>query len=411
VIKNIFIALLILTASVSLSAQNSGEISTITFSSTVLEEQRQIQIYLPADYKGSGMKYAVLYVIDGQRYFLNGVAFQQNLTWQNVVPEFIVVGIVTNNQKRRTLFYDESPKFIQFLEEELIPKIDKDYRTLDERVFFGWEMAAGLGVEIFAKNPSLFNGYLLSSPTYMSIGRSINAGEVLKKDPTDDTFFYAMLGTVEGWSVPSMVSLDSVMNKTPNWTYKLSNEENHYTTPLTTINNGLRAYFSDYGPLRFYSIQEFNDFGGIASLKTYYKKRGERYHVSEEIHDDTKGYLLVQAINEGDFETFKLMYTVFNVNEFIAEYYSVARWVNRYFEFLLLNNDSENALALIELGLERHPIVALLNNAKGNYYASIGETSSAKKWINKAIEIAKENADPKLEAYQSNLKAISGTDK
>jgi predicted alpha/beta superfamily hydrolase len=138
------------------------------FKSQILDKEREIQVFLPTNYDDNKKKYPVLYVMDGQRYFLNGIAFQQNLAWQEIVPDFIIIGIVTDRQKRRNLFYNESSKFIQFLEKELIPKIDKDYRTINERLYFGWEMAARLGFEILADLPSLFKGYLLSSPTHIS---------------------------------------------------------------------------------------------------------------------------------------------------------------------------------------------------------------------------------------------------
>jgi len=119
---------------------------SIILHSEILQSDREIQLYLPDNYEASSNKYPVLYVLDGQRYFLNGITFQQNLTWQEITPEFIIVGIITDSQTRRTLFYDDSSLFIKFLETELIPKIDKDYRTINQRIFFGWEMGAGLGV-------------------------------------------------------------------------------------------------------------------------------------------------------------------------------------------------------------------------------------------------------------------------
>ena len=129
---------------------------------------------------------------------MNGITFQKNLSWRELVPDFIVVGIVTDARKRRNLFYQESDKFIEFLEKELIAKIDSDYRTLTkERIYFGWEMAAGLGVQIMTSSPTLFKGYLLSSPTHVSTSRLEKINESLSHGFDGEMMTYATLGTVE----------------------------------------------------------------------------------------------------------------------------------------------------------------------------------------------------------------------
>lgn len=113
--------------------------------SNSLNQNREIQIYLPPAYHESSVKsYPVLYVLDGQEYFLHGIAYQDMLRFKDKTPPFIIVGIKTDRKLRRTLFYKESEKFKSFLSEELIPYVDNNYRTEKEteRLYFGWEMAA-----------------------------------------------------------------------------------------------------------------------------------------------------------------------------------------------------------------------------------------------------------------------------
>ncbi len=383
---------------------------SITFNSQVLETEREIQVYLPENYDNALTKYPVLYVLDGQRYFLNGIAFQHNLTWQQIVPNFIIVGIVTDSQKRRSLLYDESTLFIQFLEKELIPKIDSDYRTLEERIYFGWEMAAGLGVEIMADVPSLFNGYLLASPTFISEDRLDNVNKMMEGNPEQNLKIYASLGVVEGWAVASMSSLDSIIKRSPHknieWKYNFSENENHYTTPLTTINEGLKFFFSDYGPLRFYTLKEFNDFGGINALREHYNIRGDRYQIAGDVHDDTKHYLLIQSYRENNFEMFNQLVIGFGGKAFIKEYYNRASWFNRFATFFLSNNELADALEIFEVGILKFPDSSILNNGMGNYYKANGELNNAKKWYKKAIKIAETNNEPELSEYKKNLESI-----
>jgi predicted alpha/beta superfamily hydrolase len=388
---------------------NEGKVfgNSIILKSDILQEERDIQIFLPTNYEENSKKYPVLYVIDAQRYFLNGIVFQQNLTWQEIAPEFIVVGINTDVVKRRHLFYKESTKFIQFLEEELIPEINTKYKTLNERIYFGWEMAAGLGIEIFANKPSLFNGFLLASPTHISRDRLETVSRMLKKNTRHDLKLYTALGTVENWATEPMSSLDSIFQRHPRkhiqWKYNLSDKENHYTTPLTTINEGLKLFFSDYGPIRFYSINEFLDFGGVESLKKHYQDRGKKYQISEEIHADTKHYLLLQAIKEDNFKIFQELIGEIDGEIFIKNYYRQPRWFQRYSNFYFENNKLEDALEILELGLDKFPDASILLFTKGNYYKTNGKIEDAKKWYKKAIQIAKMNDEPELEKHYRTI--------
>ena len=107
---------------------------THTIRSSVLNQDRTIQIYVPDDYENSEKSYPVLYILDGQWYFLSGVAIQKALRTPGAIPEMIVVGIKNSNPLRRTLFSDDSDKFTSFLKDEVISFIDSNYRTTKERV-------------------------------------------------------------------------------------------------------------------------------------------------------------------------------------------------------------------------------------------------------------------------------------
>ncbi|TRZ41644.1 alpha/beta hydrolase [Robertkochia solimangrovi] len=378
---------------------------SILLKSDALQEQREIKIFLPSSYENGSKTYPVLYVIDAQRYFLNGVVYQQNLAWQEITPEFIVVGINTDPIKRRNLFYKDSAKFVRFLEKELIPAIDAKYRTTNDRIYFGWEMAGGLGVQIIANKSDLFKGFLLSSPTHILKDRLKSVSEMLKNGTKQQLTVYSVLGSIENWATESMFSLDSIFQKYSteniNWKYNLSDNENHYTTPLTTINEGLKLFFSDYGPVRFYSIQEFKDFGGIEKLKQHYLNRAKRYQISNDIHDDTKHYLLLQAHKEDNFKLFDALIEEFDGKTFIKNYYRQPRWFKRFSNFYFDNNRLEDALVILNLGLDKFPDASMLYFAKAIYFKAIGNVQDSELWYEKTIQIAKTNNDPELEAYKT----------
>lgn len=407
----LFLVIFINTIHGQLTDQEGIYGSSTILDSHILQQEREIQIYLPTAYGRTSKRYPVLYIVDAQRYFLNGVTFQQNLSWQEIVPEFIVVGIQTDAQHRRTLFYQESSKFIEFLEKELIPEIDSTYRTLDERIYFGWEMAAGLGIQIFMEKPNMFQGFLLASPTHISKERLQGVGERLKNHTYRPAELYAVLGTAENWALDSMYSLDSLFKEHPiknvQWKFNLSETENHYTTPLTTINEGLKLFFGDYGPIRFYSLDEFEAYGGIPKLKEHYRKRGEKYQVSEDIHADTKHYLLVQALNESNFEMFELFMLEFDGKKFMEDYYKQARWFDRFANYYLANDKLDETIETLNLGLQKFPDASILHFSMGNCLKAIGKIEKAKEYYSKAIQIAKANNEPVLETYISEFNKIN----
>ena len=154
-----------------ISNEKTGIIVTSKIESKYLDEKRAIEIYLPPSYqKLETKRYPVIYVMDGQEYFLHPVAYQRMLRFKDKSPEFIVVGINTDRKKRRKLLSEDSNKLISFLTKELIPHIDENYRTLKEkeRLYFGWEMSGGLGLEILTHHPNIFNAFFMASPTHFT---------------------------------------------------------------------------------------------------------------------------------------------------------------------------------------------------------------------------------------------------
>lgn len=139
--KHIFLCVILAFSfcNVSVSQVKGTDISigtNYTIFSKALNQERGIQIYLPDSYESSIQNYPVLYLLDGQRFFTNGVAIQKSLRTPIALPEMIIVGINSSNSLRRTLYGKESEKFTSFLKEEVIRFIDTNYRTNKDRIIF-----------------------------------------------------------------------------------------------------------------------------------------------------------------------------------------------------------------------------------------------------------------------------------
>ncbi len=98
--------------------------------------------------------------------------------WINKVPKSIIVGIANVDRKRDftfpTLVEDEkkrtptsghSDKFIAFIENELQPYIQKKFPTNNSRTIIGQSLGGLLATEILLKKPSLYNKYMIISPS------------------------------------------------------------------------------------------------------------------------------------------------------------------------------------------------------------------------------------------------------
>jgi len=330
---------------------------TIVLKSEILNQEREIQIYLPEDYQTSNEKCPIIYVFDSQKYFLNAVAYQQNLRFQNETPGFIVVGIKTKDSERSKLYNSESTKFSAYLEKELLPYIDKTYRTLpSERVFFGWQRAAAFGIEVLASKPGLFKGYFLASPTFLTEQRVADVGKLLSRKPSLNNYLYFTLGTVEAWSLDSTNSLAELLKKKAknklNWNYDLFDNENHYSTTIVTMNKGLKTFFKEYAPIRYYSLQEFKNDGGIAGVKKLFKNRGDRYQISKKVHDDTKRYLFLLAVRENNFKVFNALDKEFPT--YLASF-SRDNMFERFGQFYVLHKAYKKAIQYYKKGVQKFP--------------------------------------------------------
>ena len=133
--------------------------------SKVLGESRRLLVRLPDDYATSGKKYPVVFKLDGEKgAFLHTFsAAYYLLDMTEGAPDVIMVGL-ENTDRGRDMHPDRSiERFITFLESELVPFVDSNYRTNGTRILCGQSLTAVTGMYSFLKKPALFDGYVLSS--------------------------------------------------------------------------------------------------------------------------------------------------------------------------------------------------------------------------------------------------------
>lgn len=156
---------------------------TVQIKSSVLNEIRVINIYLPSGYASERSKtYPVIYLLDGSAdedfIHIAGIVQFGSFSWINMLPESIVVGIGNVDRKKdftypsqNTLDQEEFPssgqseRFIRFLEKELQPYVDSMYKTADTKTIIGQSLGGLLATEILLKKPDLFDNYIIVSPS------------------------------------------------------------------------------------------------------------------------------------------------------------------------------------------------------------------------------------------------------
>jgi predicted alpha/beta superfamily hydrolase len=148
-----------------------------------LNEKRILNIYLPEGYDANDTtKYPVIYLLDGSadEDFIHIVGLVQfnSFEWINQVPKSIVVGIASVDRRRDFTFPStveqdkinnptsgQSHKFMSFLENELQPYIDENYKTNKSKTLIGQSLGGLLATEILFKKPALFTKYIIVSPS------------------------------------------------------------------------------------------------------------------------------------------------------------------------------------------------------------------------------------------------------
>lgn len=182
---------------------------TVSFESDILNETRSLNVYLPAGYSpDSAQVYPVIYLLDGSAdedfIHIAGLIQFLSFSWIDQIPPTILVGI-SNVDRRRdftfptTIEEDKkeypttgfSTEFISFIEKELIPFVDKRYKTSSERTLIGQSLGGLLATEILVKKTKLFNQYLIISPSLWWDNESL-LGYVTELDLSNTNVFIAV---------------------------------------------------------------------------------------------------------------------------------------------------------------------------------------------------------------------------
>jgi predicted alpha/beta superfamily hydrolase len=187
-----------------------------TLRSAVLNEEREVLVHLPVGYETEpDRRYPVVYVLDGSSQDVHTASTAALMARINLMPPVIVVGIPNVSGEGRQRDYtppsmameiDEpngprggADRFLTFLKTELIPDIDRRYRTTSERMLAGHSRGGLFVAWSLMADPGLFQVRFAHSPALWREDAAI-AGmldQYLTATPGLASFFYMSLGTKE----------------------------------------------------------------------------------------------------------------------------------------------------------------------------------------------------------------------
>lgn len=387
--------LLIFILSLKLFGQNSKDNivgSSVIIQSEIMKDDREIQIFVPDDYSESGLKYPVLYILDGQRYFLHGVSLQKSFVEFKQTPEFIIVGISKNKSDRNRNFNVNSKKYLSFIKNEVVNYVDTKFRTSEKRMLFGWAFGGGFVIETMTTEPDLFHVYIAASPFPLKEKIS-KVDSLFTKNQSFNKVLYFSSGTNEGVVKEETNELNILLTKkapkTMNWTFKEFEGEEHRSTPFTTLYHGIKKYFKYYPELQFNNLGEFSKAGGLKYVYDYYRKRASDFGFSNNLSDWTMFSLTRNAMRANDYIQFDTF-----VNEFkktgVFERLRVSRSCS-IAEFYLENKKYDKAIELFTLLTEKHPKSERPLNGLGDTYKELKEEKNATLYYKKAKDIQTNN--------------------
>ena len=137
----------------------AGELLTETVVSRALLGPRRIWIYLPPGYAAAtDSLYPVMYVLDGANYVekMDVPRVLDRLIARKAIPPVIAVFSEPGDRPEE---YTRNPRWRTFITSELVPQIDKRFRTFpapDHRIILGSSLAAYGAVDLAVEFPSVF---------------------------------------------------------------------------------------------------------------------------------------------------------------------------------------------------------------------------------------------------------------
>jgi len=411
-LKQFYIGLLF-TAAIIFTFQSQAEITKIvsaplsygkkiTLTSSALKRNHVVDVYLPQGYDkvSDNMRYPVIYTLDGWTLSqgVNGVVSHLGNT--AAMPKSIVVALHTPNIWRYLPKLDTKDSgwnignsshqieaYMAFMRDELIPYIEKSYRTNDFRVLIGMSPSAILALHTFIHEPKLFNAhYLFAAIDIFSLGYDADSTlmdsliEQLKNNPNREGYLYISSAKSDSDEDPQQIITASQLRQrlapfgNEKFKFKIEHIEGseHYPMAIPGLLSAIKFSFPSK------ELEVFRDIiktpgNALEKIDTYYSKLSNKY-----------GYRIHPAPSLQR-----------NINSLRGIGY-----------ILLEDNRTLEAVDIFKRWTEISPDEPNAFDSLADAYESAEKNNLALQAHQQAVRVAKRLSDPRAEFFQSMLVAF-----
>jgi predicted alpha/beta superfamily hydrolase len=386
--KTFLFATLLLLCSLTATAfgQGYGAGNRFTIKSETLGEERTVIVRTPPGYERNNQRYPVLYLTDGDAHVAHTGATIEFLSRNGRMPELIVVAI-TNTDRTRDLTPTNASmrrpdgseikfptsggadKFLKFIETELMPKIEKDYRTQPYRIFAGHSFGGLFALHAFLTRPEAFNAYIAVSPSMHWDNNLLSRrAEEFFKDQKElnKTVFFTLAnegGDMRAGFDQFKATLAKGKPKGFEWDAMLMEDEDHGSVVMRSHYHGFRKIFDGW------QVTPDLAGGGAPAIEGHYKKLSARFGFAvlpPELLMNNVGYQLLGA------------------------------------------GKMDEAVAVFKTNVDRYPNSANVYDSLAEAYEKMGKLELARPNYEKAVQLGQQNNDPNLQVYKTNFERVDG---
>ena len=382
-------ALLVL-ISASASAQVPPGVTSLKINSAVLGEERTILVRVPPGYDTNKQRYSVLYMTDGNAHIGHTSSTVEFLARNGRMSEMIVVGI-TNTDRTRDLSPTRvtttvaggdsalqfptsggADKFLKFIETELIPDIEKRYRTNPYRILAGHSLGGLFTIHTMISRPELFQSYVAVSPALQWDNQVAvkRAEDFFKARKEFDATLFMSLGHEPGPIEDGFYQLKQVLEKNQTkgfeWKAQVLEEEDHGSVVMPSHYLALRKVFDGW------QIPRDPNSGGVAgdfkSVEEHYQKLSKKFKYDIPVPENLTNQMGYQSL-----------------------------FAERF----------DEAIAIFKTNVERYPESANVYDSLAEAYEKTGKLELAAPLYEKAQTLGQQNQDPNLQIYKTNFERVS----
>lgn len=238
--RHLIVWIFILTSINTFSQNRNYTIDTIQVKSEIIKENYGIIVYKPNIIKKSdSVKF--LYLLDGED--SNDLYQALSNKLKESITDMIVVGIVNNDRRRDLLYVNGAGNFLSFVSSELIPSIEKGYKT-KARILHGHSFGGSFTIYSMINKPELFDCFIATSPTPIMDLVSEESYEKIDSSRNKKLLFYFSYGSkdmkqVQKWSKKLRENLKGMKFENLDWRFKILEGKDHSNSKIDALLDGL----------------------------------------------------------------------------------------------------------------------------------------------------------------------------